>query len=137
MSDDQFRTFYWPSFKELCLALIDEGCVPFLFAEGGYNTRLQYINELPRGHCLWLFDQTDMARAKEVIGNTTAIAGNVLISEIMTSTPEEIKRVCKELIDTAGKGGGYVMAMGCAADEGRPDTVKAMIDFTREYGVYE
>ena len=137
LSDEHFKTFYWPSLKKLLMALIDEGCVPFPFAEGGYNTRLEYINELPKGCCLWLFDQTDMAKAKEVIGNTTCIAGNVPISKIMTGTPEQVREVCKELIDTAGKGGGYVMSMGCAADEGKPDTVKAMIDFTREYGVYK
>jgi len=28
------------------------------------------------------------------------------------------------------------MCFGTAMDEGRPDTVRAMFDFTREYGVY-
>jgi uroporphyrinogen-III decarboxylase len=137
MSDEQFKTFYWPSLKKLCMALIDQGCVPFLFAEGGYNSRLEYLNDLPKGACIWFFDQTDMARAKEVIGGTTAIMGNVPISKIMTGTPDQIKEICKELIDTAGKGGGYIMSMGCAADEGKADTVRAMIDFTKEYGVYK
>jgi hypothetical protein len=137
MSDEQFRKFYWPSLKELCMALIEEGCVPFLFAEGGYNTRLQYLNELPKGHCLWLFDQTDMAKAKEIAGGNTCIAGNVPISKIMTGTVQDIRDVCKRLIDVAGKGGGYVMAMGCAADQGKADTIHAMIDFTKEYGVYK
>lgn len=137
MSDEQFRKFYWPSLKELIMVLVDEGCVPFLFAEGGYNSRLEYLKELPKGTCLWLFDQTDMAKAKEVAGGTTCIAGNVPISKIMTGTPEQIRELCKELIDVAGKGGGYVMAMGCAADEGKADTVHAMIDFTKQYGVYK
>jgi uroporphyrinogen-III decarboxylase len=137
MSDEQFRTFYWPSLKALILALIDEGCVPFLFAEGGYNSRLEYLNEVPKGHCIWLFDQTDMAKAKNVVGGTNCIAGNVPISKIMTGTPEQVKEVCKKLIDVAGKGGGYIMSMGCAADEGKADTVHAMIDFTKEYGVYK
>jgi hypothetical protein len=137
MSDEQFKKFYWPSLKQLIMTLIDEGCVPFLFAEGGFNSRLEYLNELPKGHCIWLFDQTDMAKAKEVVGKTTCIAGNVPISKIMTGTPEDIREVCKRLIDTAGKGGGYIMSMGCAADEGKPDTVHAMIDFTKEYGVYK
>jgi len=137
MSDEQFRTFYWPSLKAVIMGLIEEGCVPFLFAEGGYNSRLQYLNELPRGHCFWLFDQTDMARAKEIVGGTTCIGGNVPISKIITGTPDQIKEICKELIDTAGKGGGYIMGMGCSADEAKADTVHAMIDFTKEYGVYK
>jgi hypothetical protein len=28
------------------------------------------------------------------------------------------------------------MSFGTAMDEGKPDTVHAMVDFTREYGVY-
>jgi hypothetical protein len=137
MSDEHFRTFYWPSLKAVIMALIDQGCVPFLFAEGGYNSRLEYLRELPKGRCIWMFDRTDMAKAKEVIGDTTCISGNVPISKIMTGTPETIREICKELIDTAGKGGGYIMAMGCSADEAKADTVKAMIEFTREYGVYK
>lgn len=136
MSDEQFKTFYWPSLKAVIMGLIEEGCVPFLFAEGGYNTRLEYLNELPKGHCFWLFDQTDMAKAKEVVGATTCIGGNVPISKIMTGTPDQIEDICKELIDTAGKGGGYIMSMGCAADEAKADTVQAMIDFTKKHGVY-
>ena len=136
MSDDQFKTFYWPSLKAVCMGLIEEGCVPFLFAEGGYNTRLEYLNDLPKGSCFWLFDQTDMSKAKEVAGANTCIGGNVPISKIITGTPDQVKEICKDLIDTAGKGGGYVMAMGCSADEAKADTVRAMIDFTKEYGVY-
>ena len=129
MSDEHFRTFYWPSLKAVILALIDQGCVPFLFAEGGYNSRLQYIRDLPKGRCIWMFDRTDMAKAKEIVGKTTCISGNVPISKIMTGTPDKVRQICKELIDVAGKGGGYIMAMGCSADEGKADTMKAMIDF--------
>lgn len=34
------------------------------------------------------------------------------------------------------KGGGYVMANGAFFDNVKPENVKAMIDFTKEYGVY-
>jgi hypothetical protein len=137
MSDEQFKKFYWPSLKAVILGLIEEGCVPFLFAEGGYNSRLEYLKELPKGHCLWLFDQTDMARAKKVAGSNVCIAGNVPISKIITGTADQIKEICKNLIDIAGKGGGYIMGMGCSADEAKADTIRAMIDFTKEYGVYK
>lgn len=137
MSDEQFQKFYWPSLKAVINGLIEEGCVPFLFAEGGFNSRLDYLNDLPKGHTIWLFDRTDMAEAKKKAGANVCIAGNIPISKIMTGTPEAIKENCKELIDTCAPGGGYIMGLGCAADEGKPDTVKAMIDFTKEYGVYK
>jgi uroporphyrinogen-III decarboxylase len=137
MSDEQFRTFYWPTLKALILGLIAEGCVPFLFCEGGFNSRLNYLKELPKGRCLWVFDRTDLARAKEMLGDTLCIGGNIPAGLILTGTPEQVKDYCKNLIDVAGKDGGYVMSFGTAMDEGKPDTVHAMIDFTKEYGVYK
>jgi uroporphyrinogen-III decarboxylase len=136
MSDEQFRTFYWPSLKAVCLGLIEEGCIPFLFCEGGYDSRLEYLAELPRGTSFCLFDRTDMVRAKELLRDRVCIGGNVPASLILTGTADDVKACCKDLIDTVGQGGGYVMAFGTAMDEGKPETVHAMVEFTREYGVY-
>jgi hypothetical protein len=137
MSDEQFKKFYWPTLKTLICGLADEGCVPFLFCEGSYNSRLEYLKELPKGSCFWIFDRTDMARAKELLGKTICIGGNVPSGLILTGTPEQVKAYCKNLIDVAGKGGGYIMSFGTSMDEGKPDTIHAMIDFTKEYGVYK
>ena len=41
MSGKQFEEFYWPTLKKVILGLINEGCVPFLYAEGSYNSRLR------------------------------------------------------------------------------------------------
>jgi len=136
MSDEQFRTFYWPSLKEVVVGLIEEGCVPHLFCEGGYNSRLEYLAELPKGSAYCMFDRTDMARAKEILGGTVCIAGNVPAGLVLTGTAEEMKAYCKDLIDTAAPGGGFMISFGTAMDEGKADTVHAMIDFTKEYGVY-
>jgi len=48
-----------------------------------------------------------------------------------------MKDYCKNLIDVAGKGGGYIMATGTGMDQGKADTLHAMIDFTKKYGVYK
>ena len=56
---------------------------------------------------------------------------------LITGTGDQTKDYCKNLIDVAGKDGGYIMAMGTSMDEGKPETVHAMIDFTKEYGVYK
>jgi hypothetical protein len=136
MSDEQFRTFYWPSLKVVCLGLIEQGCIPFLFCEGGYDTRVEYLAELPPGTTFCLFDRTDMVRAKRLLAGKVCIGGNVPASLVLTGTAEQVKAYCKQLIDEVAPGGGYVMSFGTAMDEGKADTVHAMIDFTREYGVY-
>lgn len=136
MSDAQFAKFYWPTLKALIIGLAEEGCVPFCFCEGSYNTRLQSVKELPPASCMWVFDRTDMAKAKETIGDKLCIGGNVSSGLLLTGTPDEVKAYCKHLIDVAGKNGGYLMCTGTAMDEGKADTMHAMIDCTREYGVY-
>lgn len=137
MSDEQFKRFYWPSLKATILGLNAQGCVPFLFCEGGYNSRLEYLKELPKASSFSFFDRTDMKKAKETVGLKNCIGGNVPASLMLTGTVEAVRAYCKDLIDTVGKGGGYIMGLGTALDEGKADTLHEVIDFTREYGVYE
>ena len=136
MSDEQFKKFYWPTLKTVIVGLIEGGCIPFLAAEGGYNTRLEVIRDLPKGKTLWMFDQIDMAKAKEIVGDTLCLFGNVPASILNLSTPEDVKAYCKNLIDVAGKGGGYILSNGSFFDYAKPENLKAMVDFTKEYGVY-
>ena len=136
MSDEQYRTFYWPTFRKLLLGLINEGLIPLPFAEGSYNTRLEIIRDLPKGKVVWQFDETDMARAKEVLGDRACIYGNVPGAILSTGTTDDVKAYCKQLIDVAGKDGGFILSSGSNLDMAKPENVRAMIDFTKEYGVY-
>ncbi len=136
MSGKQYETFYWPTLKKVVMGLINEGFVPFLFAEGSYMTRLEIIKDLPRGAAIWWFDQTDMARAKEVLGDTTCIAGNLPTSLLCTGTPQDIKEYCRKLIEVAGKGGGFILTQGACIDIGNPDNIHVIMEAAKEYGVY-
>jgi uroporphyrinogen-III decarboxylase len=51
-------------------------------------------------------------------------------------TPQDVEDYVKKLIDTAGKDGGLIIGNGAFFDQARPENVKAMIDFAKEYGVY-
>ena len=116
--------------------LIEEGLIPFPFAEGSFNTRLEVISDMPRGKVVWRFDDTDMARAKEVLGDNACIMGNVPASLTDTGTPDDVRAYCKNLIDVAGKGGGFILSTGSSMDMAREENVRAMLDFSKEYGVY-
>ncbi|MCX7858295.1 MAG: uroporphyrinogen decarboxylase [Deltaproteobacteria bacterium] len=137
MSDEQFRKFYWPSLLATVTGLVEEGIIVYLFVEGGYNTRLEYLKELPRGACMCHFDRTDMEKAKKLLKDKVCIAGNIPAGLLLKGTPEEVKAYCKKLIDTVGRDGGYILTHGTALDEGNADNLRAMIEFTREYGVYK
>jgi uroporphyrinogen-III decarboxylase len=137
MSRKQFEKFYWPSLKKTIDALIEEGIMPSLFAEGAYNERLEYIGDFPKGWVTWMFDKTDMARAKKMVGKTCCIAGNVPGSIVITGTAKQVKEECRKLIETCAPGGGYILAGGCTATETKnPANFRAFMEAAREYGVY-
>ena len=83
-----------------------------------------------------MFDETDMIKAKDIVGDTLCMFGNVPTSMLKLGTPDDIRDCVKNLIDTAGKGGGYIMGNGAFFDEAKPENVKALVDATKEYGVY-
>ncbi|AOW80876.1 uroporphyrinogen-III decarboxylase [Halodesulfurarchaeum formicicum] len=127
MSAEEFEEFYWGPLREVMEGLLDAGLVPWLFAEGGYNSRLDVIADQPEGNIVWQFDQTDMVDAKEILGDQVTIAGNVHSSLLNTQTPEEVTEYCEQLIDDVGPD-GFILAPGVALDEAEPANVKAMID---------
>jgi len=136
MSNQQFETFYWPTFKEVMMGLINEGLVPLPYAEGNYGPRLEIIRDMPRASVIWFFEQMDMARAKEVLGDNACIAGNVPASVLCTGTPEEVKEHCRWLIKTCAPGGGYILSGAVHMDKGNPDNLRVMMEAAKEYGVY-
>ena len=136
MSEEQFKTFYWPTLRALLLGLIEQGMIPFLFAEGRYNSRLEVIADLPKGKTIWQFDQSDMALAKASIGRVACIQGNMSLSLLHVGTAEQVAAQTRELIDVAGRGGGFILDIGAVADEGKDENLAVMVKTAKEYGVY-
>ena len=137
MSPKQFETFYWPSYRRVLMGMIEEGLVPFPFAEGRYGARLEVIKDLPKGSMLWSFEDIDMARAKKVLGPYACIAGNVPSSVLYTKTPKEVKEYCRKLIEICAPGGGYILTGAAGMNEGNPDNLRAMMEAAKEYGEYK
>jgi uroporphyrinogen-III decarboxylase len=127
MNEAQFKKFYWPTLKKVFMGLINEGCVPFPWAEGGYNSRLEIIKDMPKGTMLWGFDATDMTKAKKALGDVSCIGGNVPMSLLQIASANEVTKYCKQLDQTAGKGGGFILMNGAAIDEVKPENLHAMI----------
>jgi hypothetical protein len=137
LSDEQFKKFYWPTFKQVMMGLIEEGCIPFPALEGHWDSRLEIIQDVPRGTTMWMVDQSDMARAKETLGKNACLIGNVPSSMLSLGTPEDVKEYVIDLIETAATGGGLIVSNGAFFDEAKPENVKAMVDTAKEYGVYD
>ena len=138
MSNDDFKKFYWPTLKALLLGLIDEGLIPSLFVEGGYNQRLDIIvdQDIPAGSTIWMFDQTDLREVKKRFTGWACFGGNVPASMLKVAKPVEIREYVKRLIDDVAGEGGYMLATGAVLDDAEAENLHAMIDAGKENGLY-
>ena len=135
MSDADFRNFYWPTLKAVMKGLIAEGIVPYMFAEGGYNKRLEVIadDELPAGSVVWLFDQTDMKAAKRALGGRACIAGNVPTALLALAGADEVEEYVTDLLDSCATDGGFYLQNGAVLDDAKAENLKTMIETGRNW----
>jgi len=137
MSLQQFERFYWPQLKSLFLKLIDHGITVFVLYEGVWDTRLEYLAELPKGKTVGWFQSSDIFKVKEVLGDTMCILGGMPVSMLIGGTVEQVREHTKKVCQIVGKSGGFIMTTGTGEMEGcKPELVKAWVDATKEFGLY-
>ncbi|MCL5734127.1 MAG: hypothetical protein M1274_00815 [Actinobacteria bacterium] len=135
MSEEAFERFYWPSFSRLIEALVAEGLTPMPLFEGGYNSRLKYLAQLPPGKVAAHFDHIDRKKFKEMCGEVMCFWGNVPASLLCTGTPQQVKDDVRELIELFGDTGTLMIDGNQGIpDEARPENVLAMREAVDEYG---
>jgi hypothetical protein len=136
MSNEHYKEFWWPSTRDVIMAIIDEGFIPYVYTEGIYTDRLPIIKDVPKGKVIYHIE-SDIFKAKEILGDTACLVGGPTAPMLNIGSPQEIKDYCKKLIDIVGEGGGFIMGAECPLITAKVENVKAMTEFTQEYGVYK
>lgn len=136
MSKSQFEKFYWPTLKRAIVANVELGYVSAPFWEGIWDDKLEYLLELPKGKVVFHCELTDIYKAKKVLGDHLCIQGGIPPTILQTGSPQDIEDLCKKLIKTVGKNGGFILGPGSAIDYARPENIKAMVDSAKKYGWY-
>ena len=136
MSAENYEKYYWPPLKKLINAVIDAGLTPFVFCEGNYKTRLDILQDVPKGKVLYAFEKQDMKLAKEKLGKTACIAGNMSAELLAHGTKEQVIEETKRLLDICAPGGGYIMSNDIILDSCKRENLAAWYEATVKYGKY-
>lgn len=136
MDDAQYERFYWKPLKKIMLALIDMDVTPYIYTEGPYNTRLDFLTDVPKGKVLYHFEKTDMKAAKQKLGGIAAICGNLPVSDMEFGSKEDIVRQIRELLETCAPGGGYLFDFDGSLENCKPENLDAMFETLEKYGNY-
>ena len=134
MSVEQYKRFYWPTLQALLAGLAEEGLSPFVLVEGGSDSRLETMADIPAGKICYWFDHVDMARAKEVLSGKACIAGNVPVSLLAVGTPDDVRDYCRKLMDTVGQDGGFILGPSGQTEDVKIENVEAMMECAKECG---
>ncbi len=137
-SPKHFETIYWPTLRPIVEEIWAQGHQVLFYAEGDWNAHLQSFAELPDGSIVYHVDRADIFEVHKAIGHKFCLSGGIPNYLLCVGTPQKVRDYCKKVIDGVAADGGYIMdASAIIQNAAKVENVRAMTDFTREYGVYD
>jgi len=134
LSFPQFMEFYWPSFKQLLLDLIDLGYIPMPSFEGFWTQEhfQLFRDELPKRKIIFNLDgPTDIFMVHDILGGHSCIMGNVPHQLLVIGSPDEVKRYCRKVIENFSE--GLILAPGIGLPEdAKLENVRALVEVAKE-----
>ncbi|KPL11090.1 hypothetical protein AMJ85_04610 [candidate division BRC1 bacterium SM23_51] len=137
LSPDVFERFYWPTLKQIIEELYARGHQVLFYAEGNWNPNLKYIAQLPAKSIIYHVDRGSIFEVHKQVSDKFCLSGGIPNSLLAFGTPDEVRAYCKKVIDGVARDGGYILDAGAIMQQdAKIENVKAMTDFTLEYGIY-
>lgn len=137
MSNETYEKFYWPSLYRVMEEIIACDMIPYVFCEGPYNTRLEILKQVPKGKCIYMFEEVDIAKAKKILGDTACICGNLPTADLIYGKKEDIIEKTKRMLDVCAPGGGFIMDTSIVIDEYKEENFDVWYETTMKYGSYK
>jgi hypothetical protein len=107
------------------------------YAEGNWDYHLDSFAELPDASIVFHVDRGDLFETHRKIGHKFCLSGGVPNTLLSYGTPDAVRACCKRIIDEVAADGGYIMdASAIMQDDTSVENMRALTDFTREYGIY-
>ncbi|MGD9057659.1 MAG: uroporphyrinogen decarboxylase family protein [Desulfobacterales bacterium] len=128
LSPAMWRRFVWPYYRQLVVEVVDAGLIALLHLDSDWTRELDMFKELPRAKCIMALDgETDIFKAKEILGDHMCIMGDVPASMLFLKEPEDIYAYCTRLIRQLGPQ-GFILQSGCDIPaNAKLENVQAMV----------
>ncbi len=137
VSAGQFESHYWPTTKPIVEELWKNGHQTLFYAEGDWKHHLDSFAELPDRSIVYHVDQGDIFEVHEKLGHRFCLSGGIPNFLLAYRSPDDVRACCRKVIDGVARDGGYIMdACAIMQNDTKTENLRALTDFTREYGVY-
>ena len=128
LSPVMWNRFVWPYLRQLVCEVTDAGLIALLHLDSDWTRELERFRELPRGKCLMALDgDTDIFKAKEVLGDHMCLMGDVPASMLFYQSSDDVYNYCSKLIRELGPA-GFILQSGCdIPTNAKLENVQAMV----------
>ena len=135
ISPKHFEKFVFPYVKKLAELYISANLIMIFHLDQDWLKFLPLFRTLPEGrYILQLDGATDIFEAKKVIGDRMCLMGDVPARLLKLGTARDVEQYCRKLINTIGKGSGFILSCGCDLPvDAKFDNVKTMVDTAKNY----
>ena len=128
LSPAMWNRFVWPYFSKLVNAVVEAGLIAILHLDSDWTRELERFKELPGAKCIMALDgETDIFKAKTVLGDHMCIMGDVSAAMLFLKTPQTVRDYCTKLIREIGPR-GFILQSGCdIPTNAKLENVQAMV----------
>lgn len=128
LSQPLWDRFVFPYMEKAVNEAIEGGLTPILHFDSDWTRDLERFKVFPKGKCILELDGlTDIFKAKEVLGDTMCIMGDVPPALLTLGTPDEVHNYCRKLIEEIGPT-GFILHPGCDIPiDAKLENVQAMV----------
>jgi uroporphyrinogen decarboxylase len=134
ISKKQFETFALPYLKKFTDWAKSRNVHTLVHICGNTTDRLDLFPQTGAS-CISLDHKTDIAKAKEILHGKMCFAGNVdPVNIMLQGTVQNVDDTCRNIIQTAGTDGGFILMPGCDIPPTVPyENIRKFIQVAREW----
>jgi len=137
MSPEMFRKAILPGLSAFCDIAHSFGLIVLHHACGNNQILMDMIVEAGVDVYQSIQTEMDIKKMKKRYGKNITLWGGVPAGDLITSTPEEVKKEAIDYLNTCKPGGGYIFATTHSIMPGaKYENYMAMLEACKEYGKY-
>jgi hypothetical protein len=138
ISPKSYLELVHPYLKKMVHTWVEDGFMVHCHWHNNITPLLEYLKEvIPKKKCVLYIDKmTDIAKAKEILGDRVCIMGNVTPSTLTVGTPKDVEKEVKETIDAAKGETGFILSVE-TGDDTQLENMQTFVRVGKEYGKYK